>query len=459
MKTLKRRTLSFLMAIVMMLSLQPVAQISANAACGVNHATPSAAPGSNFMTTKVGSRYTAVCKTCGAEFQLGNLNTMDAGVYSMNKSDASLCTTPYRESGYLCPLKGTEYNVIGSVINAYGNKWYKTSNGEWLYSGDVKLVRSLTSTLEFSGVNVPSSLKKGESFSLQGKVTSNYAITSLRGQIVSESGSVQSTMTVYPNSHSYNIANSSLSAHMLFNSLAVGSYYITYTASDASGNSISWRSNTFFVKEDAPFDKNGIAVSGLKKVGTLTKGDRAAPAGTVKSNAPISWIWVGVTSLNEGSYNTHIYEKQDWPVADSFDISTLASQIPFENLPVGTYRFGVEGNRATSTYFVAVSETFEVKAKEEKKEETPHVHKLELVSGYVATCTAAGRSDYWMCRGCGNYFADSSGNKQIKLADATIAALGHNYSNGVCTRCGERTNEPAKTYTVTFNANGGSVSI
>ena len=129
MKTNNRsRCLSLLLTVAMLLSMMPATLTFAHAAsCTVNHSVPSPAPGSNFKTTKVNGRYTAVCKTCGAEFQLSVLNTGDAGIYSVNYNDASLCTAPYKDSGYACPFPGAEYKVDGSVINAYGNKWYKTS--------------------------------------------------------------------------------------------------------------------------------------------------------------------------------------------------------------------------------------------------------------------------------------------------------------------------------------------
>lgn len=453
MKTNNRsRCLSLLLTVAMLLSMMPATLTFAHAAsCTVNHSVPSPAPGSNFKTTKVNGRYTAVCKTCGAEFQLSVLNTGDAGIYSVNYNDASLCTAPYKDSGYACPFPGAEYKVDGSVINAYGNKWYKTSGGEWIYSGYLTYVRRIDSTLGFSGMQAPSSLKQGESYPLRGTVSSNYDITSLKGEIISTAGTVSCNPIVYPNAKSYNIYNSSLDYNMKFNKLSAGTYYVKYTAKDASGATKVWTSSNFTVKApDENFDANGIAVSGVKGVGTITEGDHAYPAAVVRSNVPITWIWVGVISLNAGNYNTHVYEKQAWPNTSQYDISSLARQIPFENLPAGKYSFGVEGNRSGSTYFVAVSETFEVKAK-------AHVHHPEFVQGMEPTCTTTGCIDFWVCYECGAYFADSAGKRQITSDDTFIDVLGHNYVNGFCTRCGEADPYAVKEYTVAFNANGGSV--
>ena len=35
-------------------------------------------------------------------------------------------------------VSGTVLKVVGSTINSAGNKWYKLSDGNWVYSGNVK---------------------------------------------------------------------------------------------------------------------------------------------------------------------------------------------------------------------------------------------------------------------------------------------------------------------------------
>lgn len=66
-----------------------------------------------------------------------------------------------------------------------------------------------------------------------------------------------------------------------------------------------------------------------------------------------------------------------------------------------------------------------------------HTHKLEKVIGFKPTCTLSGCKDFWVCYDCKTYFSDQSGSSIVKEADTFIAPLGHNYSNGICTRCGE----------------------
>lgn len=55
-----------------------------------------------------------------------------------------------------------------------------------------------------------------------------------------------------------------------------------------------------------------------------------------------------------------------------------------------------------------------------------HSHKPQLEGVKEPTCTEAGYSGNLVCDACG----------EIIQGGTTIPALGHNYENGVCTRCG-----------------------
>ena len=107
-----------------------------------------------------------------------------------------------------------------------------------------------------------------------------------------------------------------------------------------------------------------------------------------------------------------------------------------------------------------------------------HTHNPGAVAAQSATCTEQGNTAYWYCEGCGKYFADQALTQEIALADTLIPAtghaqtevkgvkpatctetgytgdlvcsicgevleqgeavakLGHDYADGICTRCG-----------------------
>ncbi len=58
-----------------------------------------------------------------------------------------------------------------------------------------------------------------------------------------------------------------------------------------------------------------------------------------------------------------------------------------------------------------------------------HIHSLTLTPAKAATCLEAGNTVYYTCSGCGKYFEDEDGKKQIVNLGATvIPAEGHGYS-------------------------------
>ena len=66
------------------------------------------------------------------------------GIYEFNKDD-EVRNEPY-ETGKLIKSykKGDQITVVASVVNGYGNTWYKTSEGYFVFSGDVDLVDTTT---------------------------------------------------------------------------------------------------------------------------------------------------------------------------------------------------------------------------------------------------------------------------------------------------------------------------
>ena len=56
--------------------------------------------------------------------------------------------------------------------------------------------------------------------------------------------------------------------------------------------------------------------------------------------------------------------------------------------------------------------------------EHPRMTKTDAVA---ATCTATGNSAYWTCNGCGKYFSDENGTKEIEKDSWAISATGHSW--------------------------------
>ncbi len=65
-------------------------------------------------------------------------------------------------------------------------------------------------------------------------------------------------------------------------------------------------------------------------------------------------------------------------------------------------------------------------------------HTLVATEAKEATCTEAGNTAYWTCSVCGKTFSNEAATKEINIESVVVAALGHDYVNGVCSLCGDK---------------------
>lgn len=70
-------------------------------------------------------------------------------------------------------------------------------------------------------------------------------------------------------------------------------------------------------------------------------------------------------------------------------------------------------------------------------------HNLIKTEAQDPTCTKAGNSAYWTCENCEKVFGDKKGENETSLAETVVQATGHNYVNGICTKCGDVLSNPA----------------
>ncbi len=64
-------------------------------------------------------------------------------------------------------------------------------------------------------------------------------------------------------------------------------------------------------------------------------------------------------------------------------------------------------------------------------------HELTAVAAKAPTCTAAGVRAHYVCGLCGEFFADDMAVEQLPIVYPNVSALGHDYENDFCTRCGD----------------------
>ena len=95
-------------------------------------------------------------------------------------------------------------------------------------------------------------------------------------------------------------------------------------------------------------------------------------------------------------------------------------------------------------YFSDANATKEISREQTVVTQLNHTHKLVHTAKKDATCTDGGNMEFWRCSDCLKYFSDAQGKNEIVSQSILTAALGHNYVNGVCARCGEKQNNVAK---------------
>lgn len=81
-----------------------------------------------------------VCSVCGndAPYQQTNIS---ATIFQTKKDNVNVWSKPYNKTQKKRVIEKSETKlvIIAEAINYYDNKWYKLSDGSWVYSGDIEL--------------------------------------------------------------------------------------------------------------------------------------------------------------------------------------------------------------------------------------------------------------------------------------------------------------------------------
>lgn len=178
------------------------------------------------------------------------------GLVPMAELSASAASHPTLRKGD----KGSEVKTLQTMLNAIDNagldvdgifgsgtekavKNFQKANGLTVdgivgsktWAALEKKYNSTSSSLKIgSGKYDPVSLVQGKSYSIKGNITSNYKITSVTVGVYKTNGTATAQVkTVKPNAKSYNI--SKVDSSIKFGSLSAGSYDFIVKATDASG--------------------------------------------------------------------------------------------------------------------------------------------------------------------------------------------------------------------------------
>lgn len=150
-----------------------------------------------------------------------------------------------------------------------------------------------------SGKYDPGSLVKGKSYSISGKITSKYKITSVTVGIYKTNGTATAQVkTVKPNAKSYDIKK--VDSKIKFGSLAVGTYDFVVKATDASGSTATLVCNEFKVTQNPveAFEEKVLATwvapvqkSGFKKIVGSERNFNSNRDGGDRKHAGIDFVY------------------------------------------------------------------------------------------------------------------------------------------------------------------------
>ncbi len=206
-------------------------------------------------------------------------------------------------------------------------------------------------------------------------------------------------------------------------------------------------------------DQELIVPKGTKLTvnGSLTVNGKLTVAGTLYTAPNGSLDLNGETDITgklTGQLLPVTIEARDQETEEtSLDVSTLFT-IP-ETAGTATYtvvcKNGAAGTLTGTILSIQQSGTFEITAATAetalyqsasatavltaKNGALPHEHQLEEFEEKAPTCLEPGNIHYWTCVTCGKCFSDEGGT-EIPYDSTIRAALGHDFHNGSCTRCG-----------------------
>ena len=206
-------------------------------------------------------------------------------------------------------------------------------------------------------------------------------------------------------------------------------------------------------------DQELIVPKGTKLTvnGSLTVNGKLTVAGTLYTAPNGSLDLNGETDIPgklTGQLLPDTIEARDQETEEtSLDVSTLFTipetagavsyTVAFKNGAAGTLTgtilsiqqsgvFEITASTAETALYQSASATAVLTA---KNGALPHEHRLEEFEEKAPTCLEPGNIHYWTCVTCGKCFSDEGGT-EIPYDSTIRAALGHDFHNGSCTRCG-----------------------
>jgi hypothetical protein len=274
-----------------------------------------------------------------------------------NSTYVNIGTSKINDLSFATLAEGSYY-LVYQVTDAAGN--------QIVWSSDTFTITQAVSTLSIQPKDYPSGTFTPQSYDLTGTVTSNYTINSVAGFIDNENGDTLYTATILNiGSTTFNIMNSGIDNALKFGELEPGNYYLIYTASDESGNTVTWRSPVITVPGTTTTPTNpttGITISATSYPTGNVKAGSYNLRGTVTSTGGKLTKVVGSILRANG---TVVQTKEVTPNAATLSIagSAINSSLSFGKLSAGYYRLVYTATNSSGETATWESPVFAVSSK------------------------------------------------------------------------------------------------
>ncbi len=203
-----------------------------------------------------------------------------------------------------------------------------------LDSTSTPVVSNAASTLKISDCRYPSSLLKGQKFTIKGIINSNYKITNVTVSILNSKGKTKISKSANPGTTSYSLLK--IDNSVKFGSLGTGTYTYKVTAKDEK-KSLTLVSKSFKVEPAST-----LKITKARYPKTLKIGKSFTIKGTIKSNYKVKKVTVGVYTTSGKA----VLAASKSMNKKSYNVKGLDKKIKFGKLKKGTYYYKVIANDA-----------------------------------------------------------------------------------------------------------------
>lgn len=255
----------------------------------------------------------------------------------------------WSDSSMKNPKQCTQYWYIKEVGIAKGAK--APAAGKPLAATSASSV-SAASTLSINDETIPSEIRQGNGYPVEGHINSNYRIKRVEVAILDSSGRAVISKSASPNDWCYDLGD--LDRYIKFGTLSPGTYRYRITASDEK-RSVTFANAAFrVISRNTPT----LSISGATQPSSINIGNGFNIRGTVRSNTNISSVTITVI---DGSGKTKLSASAK-PGSRSYNLRRLDAKVKFGKLRTGKYRYVVRAKAGTITKTL-INRQFSVVAK------------------------------------------------------------------------------------------------